>query len=73
MLKTAGTFQFFSIIRDKIWVSYCLCNVKRDLNVKLQAYSYSVSLSQATNITQKNLSENTVKKSFLGRSFKTHF
>ncbi len=67
MLKTAGTFQFFSIIRDKIWVSHCLCNVKRDLNVKLQAYSYSVSLSQATNITQKNLSENTVKPNCLSQ------
>ncbi len=71
MLKTAGTFQFFSIIRDKIWISHCLCNVKRNLNVlkKLQAYSYSVSLSQATNITQKNLSENTVKTKFSGKEF----
>ncbi len=71
MLKTAGTFQFFSIIRDKIWISHCLCNVKRNLNVlkKLQAYSYSVSLSQATNITQKNLSENTVITKFSGKEF----
>ncbi len=71
MLKTAGTFQFFSIIRDKIWISHCLCNVKRNLNVlkKLQAYSYSVSLSQATNITQKNLSEHTVKTKFSGKEF----
>ncbi len=69
MLKTAGTFHFFSIIRDKIWISHRLCNVKRDLNVKLQAYSYSVSLSQATNITQKNLSENTVKTKFSGKEF----
>ncbi len=67
MLKTASTFQFFSIIRAKICVSYCQC--KRDLNVKLQACSYSGSLSQATNITQKNLPENTVKTKFFGKGF----
>ncbi len=67
MLTTASTFNLFLIIWAKIWVSYCQC--KRDLNVKLKACSYSVSLSQAPNVTQKNLSENTVKTKFSGKGY----